>query len=68
MDVEVDEEGCSETCEFEVGDYLRGVDRAELVDGFELNEDLVFYNEICAEAAIEGEVFVADGDFFLRGD
>ncbi len=47
---------------------MRGVDRAELVDGFELKEDLVFYNEICAEAAIEGEVFVADGDFFLCGD
>ena len=68
MDVEVDEEAGSETCEFEVGDHLRGVDRAELVDGFEFDEDLVFHDDIRSETAIEGEVFIADRDFFLRGD
>ena len=43
------------------------MDGEELVDGFELDQDFVFDDEVGAETTIEGEVFVADGDFFLRG-
>jgi hypothetical protein len=47
---------------------LGGVDGHELVDRFSFEEDFVFDDEIGAEAAVEGEVFVADGDFFLGDD
>ena len=68
MDVEVDEESCSEPCKFEVGDDLGRVDRAELFDGFEFKENFILDDQVGAEAAIEGEVLIANGDFFLRGD
>ena len=67
-DVEVDQKSRSEAGEFKIGDDLGRVDRAELVDGFELDEDFVFDNQISAEAAVECEIFIADGDFFLGGD
>jgi hypothetical protein len=67
-DVEVDQKSRSEAGEFKIGDDLGRVDRAELVDGFELYEDFVFDNQISAKAAVEGEVFVTDRDFFLGGD
>ena len=65
MDIKVDEEAGSKASELEVGDDLRGVDWAELVDGFEFNENFILDDQVGAETAIEGEVFVADGDFFL---
>ena len=67
-DVEVDQKSRSEAGEFKIGDNLGRVDRAELVDGFELDEDFVFDNQISTKAAVEGEVFIADGNFFLGGD
>ena len=44
------------------------MDRAELVDGFEFKENFILDDQVGAEAAIEGEVLIADGDFFLRGN
>ena len=66
-DIEVDQEARSEVGEFQVGEDLGGVDGEELVDGFEFHQDFVVDDEVGAETTIEGEVFVADGDLFLRG-
>ncbi len=66
-DIEVDQEARSEVGEFQVGEDLGCVNGEELVDGFEFHQDFIFDDEVGAETTIEGEVFVADGDFLLRG-
>jgi len=44
------------------------MDWAELVDGFKLKKNFILDDQVGSEAAIEGEVFIADRNFLLRSD
>jgi hypothetical protein len=60
-DVEVDEESGWEVRETKVGEELRFVHRFDVFDGFELNGDLLFDEEIQAEGIGYVQAFVVHG-------
>ena len=66
--VEVDEQTNVDTREVEIGEQLREMHGRERVDGFQLDEDRSFDDEVRTKGALEQQSFVGKADRRLLGE
>lgn len=60
--VEVDQKPHGLASEFHIGKKLRFVNRENLLDGFQFNDNLLFHNEVHLVSTIEDQSFVDEWD------
>ena len=63
--IEIDNEADTVTCQFHVRQHLCGMDRVEAFDGFDLDDDARFHDQVDPVAAVEANVLVNHGNLPL---